>query len=152
MQSLPWDTLNRPHKAGSTAAIGYRRLNPTYPNIKSHSPLSWGKLGALWAPSGSQRRGCIKYARLSASGFFKQVFNKNLQKMDVLCPRRFVYWTFCNWMFVNWTFCILDILHPGRSVTGSLVNGHFVGVPKRRGRLLHQDRATWCRSCVHLKL
>jgi|LakMenEpi03Aug12_release.lakeMendotaPanAssembly.Ray.scaffolds.fasta_scaffold4758105_1 hypothetical protein len=28
--------------------------------------------------------------------------------------------------FVNWKFCILDILYPERSVTGSLVNQRLV--------------------------
>jgi hypothetical protein len=85
-------------KAGSTAAIhlhiGYRRLNPTYPDIKSahtHGPYhawtaqrvgvastSWVKLGALQAPSlnttcmaprGSQSMDQIKYALPLAPGF-----------------------------------------------------------------------------------
>jgi hypothetical protein len=82
----------------------------------------------------------IKYVRLSASGFLKQVFK--LTKTG-----RFVSWTFCildirNWTFGNWTFCILDVLYPGcsvtsvtgrlvtgRFVTGCYVTGRFVGVP-----------------------
>jgi hypothetical protein len=50
----------------------------------------------------------------------------NLQKLDVWCPGRFVSWTFCNWTFGNWTFGILDVLYPGRSVTGPLVTGRYV--------------------------
>ncbi len=40
--------------------------------------------------------------------FAKEVFLNNflsLQKMDVLCPGRFVIWT-----FVKWTFGNLDVL------------------------------------------
>ena len=66
----------------------------------------------------------IKYARPSASGFLNKFLN--LQKLDVLCPGRFVSWTFCNWRFGKWTFCILDVLYTGRSVTGCLVTGRFV--------------------------
>ena len=61
--------------------------------------------------------------------FVKKAFlNKflNLQKLDVLCPGRFVSWTFRYWTFGNWTFCILDVLYPGCSVTGRLVTGRFV--------------------------
>ncbi len=29
-------------------------------------------------------------------------------------------------IYKNWTFCVLDVLHPGRSVTGRLVTGRFV--------------------------
>jgi hypothetical protein len=57
--------------------------------------------------------------------FFKTSF-QIYKKLDVVCPGRFVSWTFCNWMFGNWTFCILDVLYPGRSVTGRLVTGRFV--------------------------
>ncbi len=41
---------------------------------------------------------CIKYA-MSELYYVKQVFlNKflNLRKLDVLCPGRFVFWTFCK--------------------------------------------------------
>jgi hypothetical protein len=31
-----------------------------------------------------------------------------------------------NWTFVSWTFCILDVLYPGRSVTGCFVTGRYV--------------------------
>jgi hypothetical protein len=63
------------------------------------------------APRGSQRMDRIKYARPLASGFFKQVFKFTK-------TGRFVSLTFCNWKFGNWTFCIMDVLYPGRSVTG----------------------------------
>jgi hypothetical protein len=50
--------------------------------------------------------------------------------MDVLCFVCFVSWMFCNWAFGNWTFgnwmfCILDVLYPGRFVTGRLVTWTF---------------------------
>ncbi len=51
----------------------------------------------------------IKYARLSASGFLKQVF-------------KFTE----TGRFVSRTFCILDVLYPGSSVNGRLVTGRFV--------------------------
>ncbi len=31
-----------------------------------------------------------------------------------------------NWAFGKWTFSILDVLYPGRSVTGRLETGCFV--------------------------
>jgi hypothetical protein len=59
----------------------------------------------------------------------------NLQKLDILCPGRFVSWTFCNWTLGNWTFSILDVLYPRCSVTGRYVTGRFVGVPSLAYRL-----------------
>ncbi len=108
------------HKAGSTAAIrlpsGYRRLNLTYPDIKSahthglhhHGPhQSWTARRVVsrpqsWVkpqlrPRGSQRMDRIKYV-ISDIFCEKGFLNKflSLQKLDVLCPGRFVIWMFCK--------------------------------------------------------
>jgi hypothetical protein len=45
----------------------------------------------------SQCMDCRKYAIsdiFCEKGFFKKFFN--IEKLDVLCPGRFVIWTFCN--------------------------------------------------------
>jgi hypothetical protein len=74
---------------------------------------------------GSQGMAHIKYARPSASGFVKQIFN--LQKLDIFLLEVVLYpGHSVNWPFGNWTFCILDVLYPRRSVTGRLVTGGFV--------------------------
>jgi hypothetical protein len=90
------------------------------------------KLGSRRAPSLTTTLllvGLNAWTASSMPGLRPLVFlNKflNLQKLDVLCPGRFVSWTFRYWTFGNWTFCILDVLYPGCSVTGRLVTGRFV--------------------------
>ncbi len=59
--------------------------------------------------------------------------------LDVLYPGRSV-----TGRLDIWTFCILDVFYPGRSVTGRLVTGRFV-----TGRFVGEPRPQTQLDLIH---